>query len=722
MKKNLFTLLMAQTALCIAILCALCGCPTPPVDGVKLTVLTSPAAGGTAQATPSQDLYASGTVVNITAAPADGWRFNRWVGLAANPNLSATTITLDRSETVTAVFEPILQNGYTLKVDVAPSSGLAYVTMDPPPDPVTNVYRPGAVVTLTADTKCCSNGGDFVRWEGAVINPDDPVTAIIMDSNQMVRAVVRPTGAPDYQVTVSALPEDAGTVQIVPNQNVFFAGEEGTVEATPNSGYKFAFWIGDVSNIISSTTTFTATKDASLIAFFKPESGTSENPHAYLFGIPDGPLAEQITEQFPNVVTEIGTEVRGLVMPGSAIDIVHNEASHADGLKRVFDAGYPVILTAVTVPQIVVLEEIIGVEPGGIELEPGEDFLAYFGIDLEPDGKVWRLAGHMPKPGDTDELPQDDAWRAQCIASAEAWLLKDNHRAEEFPGVDVAAETVVKTGYEDLVTLAKVDPLQVYYFYTFTDTNASDAFVLTTFAYSCHSMTGSGIDYFYVVQYGTFSGSGSYKYTDCSHNGGFGSAACDSARYDYQYSMYTQIPGLNVGDSNVTIYSPSPVTYSGANPTVTSGVTWSLGGSVGVNTAQGPTFSITSGVQVTNSYTISIPDVSIVEQITGFNEPHWTYNIRRAYEHNDDMSGPPLIAQGTFAPTNQWLYYIQPAVRTTFPNGLPLKVSFTALQASDSIDCDVASNYITYCTWHSSTSKTMTASQTFTVPWPPNAP
>ena len=44
-------------------------------------------------------------------------------------------------------------------------------------------------------------------------------------------------------------------------------------------------------------------------------------------------------------------------------------------------------------------------------------------------------------------------------------------------------------------------------------------------------------------------------------------------------------------------------------------------------------------------------------------------------EVGEEVAGPPLIAQGTFAPTNQWLYYIQPAVRTTFPNGLPLKVA-----------------------------------------------
>lgn len=720
MKRNSFSMLMAQAILCIAITCILCGCPE---EGITLTVSVSPNAGGTAQATPSQSEYNAGAVVQLTATPADGWRFNRWVGLVADPDLSTTTITLERSETVTAVFAPILQTGYTLKVEVAPSLDLANITMDPEPDPITHIYRTGAVVTLNADTTCCSSGGQFVRWEGNVISPEDQVTAIVMDTNHTVRAVIRPAGVPEYDVTVAALPEGAGAVQVSPNQNIFFAGEEGTVEATPAAGYKFAFWIGDVSNILSSTTTFTATKDASIVAFFKPESGMPDTPHAYLFGIPEGPMADQIAEQFPNVVTEIGTHARGLVMPGSVIETVQNNATQSTALKNLYEAGYPVVLVAVTAEQIMDLETILGVDPAGIEMEAGEESLAYFGIDLEPEGNAWRLVGHMPKPGDTDELPEDNAnWRVECISTLEAWILKDGSRTEEFEGADEAAKTAVKGGYEDLVELAKADPLQVYYSYTYTDTNLSNAFVLTTFVYSCHSMTGSGIDYFYVVQYGTFSGAGSYKYTNCTQNGGYGSSACDSSRYVYQYGMNTQVVGVALNDSNITLYTPSPATYSGANPTTTSATNWSLGGSVGINTAQGPTFSITSGVQVTNSYTISIPDVAIVMQIQGFNEPTWTYNIRRAYEDDDDMKGPPVVAQGTFAPINQWLFLVQPAVRTTFPSGLPLKVSFTALEASDSIDCDVISTYQTYCTWHARTSKTMTAEQSFTVPWPPNNP
>ncbi len=709
---------IAGAVACLAAALVLYGCP----QAITLNLRVSPEGGGTATAAPDQASYPAGAVVQLTATPAEGWRFNRWEGLVVDPYLASTTITMDSSQTVTAVFQEILKQGYTLRIEVAPSSDLANVTLDPPPDPATRLYRPGAVVTLTVQTSCCPNGGQFVRWEGSVTAPNLPVTQVTMNDNQTVRAVIHPQGAPEFAVDFSAMPEGAGIVTVSPQQDIFFAGEQAGIEATAAPGYNFAFWIGDVSDIIDPATTFTANKDGSVIAFFKPVSGVSDDPHAYLFGIPEGPLADQIQQQFPNVVTEVGSAARGLVMPGSAVELIQNNATDADALNALFDAGFPIILAAVTSDQIAALEQILGVAPGGIDLEPGESLLAYFGIDQEPDGKAWRIVGHMPQPGDTDLLPDNGEWRRQCISTLEAWVLKDNHRAEDFAGVDEAAAAAVKQTYDNLVELAKADPLQTFYFFTYSDTGKSDAFSLTTFPYSCHSLTGSGMDYFYIAQYGTFSGSGSYKYTECSQFGGYGSGSCDSTRYLYRYRMWTAIPGLDPGSSNVTLYGPSPATYSGENPIATSEIAWSIGGSVGIDTATGPSFEFTAGVQVTNAYTISIPDVSILFQATGFNQPQWTYDIRRTWECKDDLCGPPLVAKGTFAPVNQWLYVVQPSLRNTFPNGLPLQVSIEAKQASDRIDCDVLSNYSTYCTLYQSTSKTMNQSQSFTVPWPPAVP
>ena len=57
---------------------------------------TTPAAG--------QHVYPAGTVVDLSATPAIGWKFSRWAGEVAEPNSPTTTVTMDRDKEVTAVF------------------------------------------------------------------------------------------------------------------------------------------------------------------------------------------------------------------------------------------------------------------------------------------------------------------------------------------------------------------------------------------------------------------------------------------------------------------------------------------------------------------------------------------------------------------------------------------------------------------------------------------
>jgi len=57
---------------------------------------TTPAAG--------QHVYPAGTVVDLSATPAIGWKFSRWAGEVAEPDSPTTTVTMDRDKEVTAVF------------------------------------------------------------------------------------------------------------------------------------------------------------------------------------------------------------------------------------------------------------------------------------------------------------------------------------------------------------------------------------------------------------------------------------------------------------------------------------------------------------------------------------------------------------------------------------------------------------------------------------------
>lgn len=57
---------------------------------------TTPAAG--------EHVYPAGTVVNLSATPATGWKFSHWAGEVAEPNSPTTTVTMDRDKEVIAVF------------------------------------------------------------------------------------------------------------------------------------------------------------------------------------------------------------------------------------------------------------------------------------------------------------------------------------------------------------------------------------------------------------------------------------------------------------------------------------------------------------------------------------------------------------------------------------------------------------------------------------------
>jgi len=76
---------------------------TPPPVNYKLTVSALPSAGGSVWRSPNQTNYTSGTVVTVTAAPANGYTFMGWSG-AAEDKSDRITVTMDANKTLTANF------------------------------------------------------------------------------------------------------------------------------------------------------------------------------------------------------------------------------------------------------------------------------------------------------------------------------------------------------------------------------------------------------------------------------------------------------------------------------------------------------------------------------------------------------------------------------------------------------------------------------------------
>ena len=76
----------------------------PGSANYNLTLAVSPTGGGTTDPEAGVHAYADGTVVDITANPADGYEFDSWTGDVADVNSASTTVTMDGDKTVTANF------------------------------------------------------------------------------------------------------------------------------------------------------------------------------------------------------------------------------------------------------------------------------------------------------------------------------------------------------------------------------------------------------------------------------------------------------------------------------------------------------------------------------------------------------------------------------------------------------------------------------------------
>lgn len=141
-------------------------------------------AGGAAALTPDKPVYYSGDEVTMQATAAPGWRFTRWerngAPFGVNP---AATITVQQSETITAVFT---QEKYGMSNSVLGDLGGTIEVIDFPAGRDYLIY--GDKVTLAAVPTPDTNWR-FYSWGGdAAANAPNPVT-LTVTGNLSVTAV-----------------------------------------------------------------------------------------------------------------------------------------------------------------------------------------------------------------------------------------------------------------------------------------------------------------------------------------------------------------------------------------------------------------------------------------------------------------------------------------------------------------------------------------------------
>lgn len=288
--------------------------------------------GSTTPAVGDHDIYED-EVVDITATPADGWTFAGWTGDVADTSANPTTVTMDADKTVTANFSEIptytlrmqtsgngstdptagdhtYREGQTVDVEAFPGSGYLFVNWS---GDVANASANPTTVTMDSDKTVTANftnitheltvsvngsgstdpsagvhtlpdgvrypieatpddGWTFVNWTGSGVD-----VGAVEDPNV---AYTRITMNADYEITANFARTRTLTIAIVGNgstdpeegEHEYAEGETVTITATPESGWQFDGWSGDLTSS-ANPETITITGDTSVTANFSEITG-----------------------------------------------------------------------------------------------------------------------------------------------------------------------------------------------------------------------------------------------------------------------------------------------------------------------------------------------------------------------------------------------------------------------------------------------------------------
>lgn len=220
--------------------------------------------------------YVQGTLVDITAFPADGWQFDGWSGEVADvayPGAASTTISMNASYYIIANFSEIADPIYTLTIE---AEGGGSTT---PPWGEHEILQ-GDTVSISAHA---NDGWTFVNWTGsgvdaeAVADPNAQSTTITMSGDYSVTA--------NFARARTLTIEIAGSGSTTPpaGSHEYAEGTVVEITATPESGWEFDGWTGEVGGIDDTTdasTTITMNASYSVIAEFVDPSEDNEPPVA----------------------------------------------------------------------------------------------------------------------------------------------------------------------------------------------------------------------------------------------------------------------------------------------------------------------------------------------------------------------------------------------------------------------------------------------------------
>jgi uncharacterized repeat protein (TIGR02543 family) len=201
-----------------------------PAGGLYLNAFTlkSTSTNGAIATSPIQMWYDSNTVVQLMATPNIGYTFNGWSGDTTGL-INPLNITMNTNKNITANFT-IKQYSITLTS--------ANGTVAASPNQI--FYDSNTAVQLTATP---ANGYTFSGWSGDATGSTNPLS-LTMNGNKYITAIFTIQTLTQYSITLTST---NGMVVKNPSQALYDSNSIVQLTATPNTGYTFTGWSGDVT-------------------------------------------------------------------------------------------------------------------------------------------------------------------------------------------------------------------------------------------------------------------------------------------------------------------------------------------------------------------------------------------------------------------------------------------------------------------------------------------
>jgi uncharacterized repeat protein (TIGR02543 family) len=206
---------------------------------INTFTLNITAVNGAVTKVPNQTTFNYGTSVLLTAVPNTGYSFTGWSGDVTGASNTVTVI-MNSNKNITATFALIPPNNYTLDV-TATLGGTATK------NPIQAGYPQGTVVQVTATP---NTGYTFAGWSGDASGNTNPLP-VTMNSNKNITAIFTLIPVNTYTITATAV---NGIIARNPNQVSYNQGATVQLTATPDLGYSFTGWSGDVTGNVNPVT------------------------------------------------------------------------------------------------------------------------------------------------------------------------------------------------------------------------------------------------------------------------------------------------------------------------------------------------------------------------------------------------------------------------------------------------------------------------------------